>query len=60
MIVFHSTLTSHHLGNCLELAAGSAMYLGAQTYGREKSYQIDKMIRLALMCSIIVPLVMLR
>ncbi|KAH8639464.1 hypothetical protein IG631_07234 [Alternaria alternata] len=47
------------MGNCLEAAAGKVHYLGAQAFGDEKSYQIDKMIRLALMDSIVVPLVML-
>lgn len=58
-LVSHPTLTSHHMGNCLEAAAGEVHYLGAQAFGDEKSYQIDKMIRLALMGSIVVPLVML-
>lgn len=47
------------MGNCLEAAAGKVYYLGAQAFGDEKSYQIDKMIRLALMDHIVVPLVML-
>lgn len=58
-LVSHPTLTSHHVENCLEAAAGKVHYLGAQAFGDEKSYQIDKMIRLALMGNIVVPLAML-
>jgi hypothetical protein len=46
MLVFHSTVRSHHIGSCPKAAAGRGPYLGAQSTS-EKSNQIDKMIRLA-------------